>query len=68
MACLRIVQNAIEKMDSNERTAVITWWSVDDGGIVSNIFRRTEKINGTITLISEVGALPFAWLGVDACV
>lgn len=55
-------------MDSNERTAVITWWSVDDGGIVSNIFRRTEKINGTITLISEVGALPFAWLGVDACV
>lgn len=68
MACLRIVQNAIEIMDSNERTAVITWWSVDDGGIVSNIFRRTEKINGTITLISEVGALPFAWLGVDACV
>lgn len=68
MACLRIVQNAIEIMDSNERTAVITWWSVDDGGIVSNIFRRTEKINGTITLISEVGAVPFAWLGVDACV
>lgn len=65
---MRIVQNAIEIMDSNERTAVITWWSVDDGGIVSNIFRRTEKINGTITLISEVGALPFAWLGVDACV
>lgn len=65
---MRIVQNAIEIMDSNERTAVITWWSVDDGGIVSNIFQRTEKINGTITLISEVGAVPFAWLGVDACV